>query len=107
MQFTKSSNDGYWQRRLSELLGLYALIAGLISFSGWPLDMRRLTDWFNDGISIQPNTAVLIAIAGAAVLLLTSGFRRTTLALSSLVAAAGAINLLQYVVDADFGFNDL
>ena len=106
MQTKTSVIHPRWQRRLTEILGLYALVAGAISFSGWPFDVPRLTDWFNDGVSIQPNTAVLIAIAGAAVLLLPSGYRRITLALGGLVAIAGAINLLQYVVDADFGFND-
>lgn len=107
MQPGTSATARRWQRRLVIALGLYALIAGVVSFSGWPLDVRALTDWFNDEVSIQPNTAILIALAGAAVLLLTAGWRRTSLVIGGAVAAAGAVNLLQFVVDADFGFNDL
>src|ERR1051326_7495907 len=97
MQTKASVIDSRLQRRLAEALGLYALLAGALSFSGWPFNVPRLTDWFNDGVSIQPNTAVLIATAGVAVLLLPHN-RRITLALGVFVAFAGAMNLLQYVV---------
>jgi signal transduction histidine kinase/ActR/RegA family two-component response regulator len=95
----------HWQRRLSAALGLYALLAGGISFSGWAFDVPRLADWFGDGVSIQPNTSILIALAGAAVVLLQSGHRRLTLALGGFVAAVSGLNLLQYIMGADFGFN--
>lgn len=91
--------------RLSQLFALYALLAGAISFSGWPLDIVRLTDWFDDGVSIQPNTAVLIALAATALLLLPALNGQFSLALACFVAVAGTLNLLQYVVGADFGFN--
>ncbi len=97
--------DPRYLKRLSAVLGLYALIAGAISLSGWAFDIPRLTDWLNDGVSIQPNTAVLIALAGAAVVLLQYGYRRFTLALGGLVAIFGALNLLQYITGADLGFN--
>ena len=97
--------DPRWLRRLSAALGLCAFIAGTISFSGWALDIPRLTDWINDGISIQPNTTVLIALAGMAVIFLQYNYRRCSMALGAFVALGGALNLLQYMVDADFGFN--
>jgi signal transduction histidine kinase/ActR/RegA family two-component response regulator len=106
MESKTSVTDLYWQRILSQVLGIYALVAGAISFGGWPFNIPRLTDWFNDGVSIQPNTAILIAIAGAAVLLLPTGYRWITLTLGGFVAFAGTANLLQYIVGADFGFND-
>lgn len=92
-------------RRLAAVLGLYAFIAGIISFGGWAFDVPRLTDWLNDDISIQPNTAILIALAGAAVLLLHSGYGRFTIALGGFVAFFGGLNLLQYMTGADLGFN--
>ncbi|HEX7025774.1 MAG TPA: ATP-binding protein [Gammaproteobacteria bacterium] len=93
------------QRRLPMALGLYALLAGAISFSGWVLDVPRLTVWFDEGISIQPNTAVLIALAGAAVMFLQLGQKRLTLILGGVVAVMGLLNLLQYIMGADLGFN--
>jgi signal transduction histidine kinase/ActR/RegA family two-component response regulator len=107
MQTKTSVIDPHLHRQLSKVLGLYALVAGAISFSGWPFDVPRLTDWFSDGVSIQPNTAVLIASAGAAVLLMACGYQRVSLVVGALIAVAGALNLLQYIVGADFGFNDM
>lgn len=92
-------------RLLSLLLALYALLAGLICLSGWAFDIPRFTDWLNDGISIQPNTAVLTALAGAAIVFLQNGYGKIVIALGAFVALGGALNMLQYLVDADFGFN--
>lgn len=93
------------QRSVSAVLGLYALLAGAISFGGWVFDVPRLTSWFSNGVAIQPNAAVLMMLAGVAVLLLQFGHRRLTLSLGGFVAVAGCLNLLQYVMGADFGFN--
>lgn len=92
-------------RLLSILLGLCTLVASMISFSGWALDISGLTSWGLDEISIQPNTAVLIALASTAGLLLPYGHGRFTMALGGFVALGGALNLLQYMTGADFGFN--
>jgi signal transduction histidine kinase/ActR/RegA family two-component response regulator len=92
-------------KRLSAGLGLFAFIAGAICLSGWAFDIPRLTDWLNDGISVQPNTTVLIALAGAAVFLLQCGYSRITVALAGIVVLGGALNLLQYITGADLGFN--
>ena len=97
--------DPRYLRRLSAVLGLYALIAGVISLGGWAFDIPRLTDWLNDGVSIQPNTAVLIALAGAAVVFLQYGYGKFTLVFGGIVAAFGGLNLLQYITGADLGFN--
>lgn len=99
--------DARWLRRLTMVLGLCIVVAGAISFSGWVFDCQRLTDWLNDGLSIQPNTTVLIMFAGIAVVFLQFGFGRFAIALGGLVALGGLLNLLQYVLDADFGFNHL
>ncbi len=92
-------------RRIAASLALYALVGALFCFGGWAFDVPRLTDWFNDRVSMQPNTAVLIALAGAGLLLLQLGPARVALGLGAFVAFAGGLNLLQYVVNADFGFN--
>lgn len=98
--------DPRWFRGLSGILALYALIGGAISLSGWVFDMPRLTDWLDSGISIQPNTALLLIFAGiAGLLLLYNRHRRWLLVLASIIAIVGALNLLQYLIGVDLGFN--
>ncbi len=86
-------------------LGGYAFVGSLVSFLGWPLDWPRLTDWFNDGVSIQPNACVLIMLSGAATVLIQWRAWRTATVLGALVGIAASLILLQYFIGADFGFN--
>jgi PAS domain S-box-containing protein len=80
--------------------GVYALISGTVSFLGWALDIPRLTDWNNSGISIQPNTTVAVICSGLALILLalpTRGHaRHAPAALGMVVAFIGASTLFQY-----------
>jgi CheY-like chemotaxis protein/PAS domain-containing protein len=86
-------------------LGGYALVGGLVSFLGWPLDVPGLTDWFHDEVSIQPNACLLIMLAGTGLLLVRWQAWRAVTALGALVGLGGTLILLQYIVGADFGFN--
>lgn len=90
-------------RTLAIVLGVYALVGGLISFIGWAADVRRLTDWFNMGISIQPNTTVAAMCSGAALLFFVAGYRWASAALGAVVAFLGMTALLQHIADVDFG----
>jgi signal transduction histidine kinase/ActR/RegA family two-component response regulator len=85
--------------------GVYALLGSLVSFLGWPLDIPRLTDWLNDGISIQPNTAVLVMLSATGVILAQLRAWRAVATIGALVAVGGIVILAQYLVGADFGFN--
>jgi signal transduction histidine kinase len=87
------------------LLGALVFAGGLVSFLGWALDVPRLTDWLNDGISIQPNTTVLMMLSGAALVALHSGLGPVAGALGGIVAVVGAVMLLQLLTGADFGIN--
>jgi signal transduction histidine kinase len=87
------------------LCGGYVLLGSVISFSGWPLDLPRLTDWFNTGVSIQPNAALLMALAGAAIILLHLRYTRVAGAMGAFIALGGTLILLQYVLGVDLGFN--
>jgi PAS domain S-box-containing protein len=88
-------------------LGLYALLGGLISFLGWALDMPRLTDWDNDGISIQPNATVAAVVAGLALILHTRGYRRTTMVAAAIVAFIGGSVLFQSATQVDLRIDGL
>jgi PAS domain S-box-containing protein len=87
---------------MSVVLGVYALGGGLISFIGWVANQRRLTDWFDIGISIQPNTAVATVCSGMALLLFVAGYRRVSAALGAVVAFIGMTTLVQYIFAVDF-----
>ena len=93
--------------RAPRLLGLYAVIGGLVSFLGWPFDLRRLTDWINSGISTQPNTALAAMCGGLAVLMLSRHHRRATTVLAAVVGVIGGATLLQYIFGVSFGIDGL
>ena len=84
------------------VLGLYTFVGGLISFFGWAANIQRLTDWYNNGISIQPNATVAVTCAGLAVLLLLRGDRRASAVLGVIVGFIGLTALVQYFVAVDF-----
>ncbi len=54
-------------RNTATALGAYGLVGRGVSLLGWVANIPRLTDWFTTGISIQPNTALTAALAGAAI----------------------------------------
>jgi signal transduction histidine kinase/ActR/RegA family two-component response regulator len=88
-------------------LGYYALLGGLLSFTGWVADLPRFTDWSGDGISIQPNAAVAATLGGSAILLLASGHRFVAAACGIVVAAIGGSVLYQYLTGADLHIDTL
>jgi signal transduction histidine kinase/ActR/RegA family two-component response regulator len=91
--------------RAARFLGWYAAIGGLLSLIGWPLDLRRLTDWINSGISIQPNTALATACGGLAIILASRGHRRILAILAAIVGLVGAATLLEYILNVSFGID--
>ena len=95
--------SGSAPRTWSTVLGVYALFGGLVSFLGWAADVRRFTDWFDIGISIQPNTAAAAVCSGTALLLFVAGYRWASAALGAVVAFIGIATLVQYIADVDFG----
>ena len=72
-----------WPRVAGALLGLYALVGGVLSFTGWVFNLPRLTDWYNNGISIQPNTCIAVMAAGSGLIFLNFGYRRVAACLRS------------------------
>lgn len=85
------------------------MIAGLITLAGWLFDIPRLTDWWNDGISMLFNTALACALTGLALLLgmthtawaRTTWTRRVVQVLGVVVAALGGVTLLQHLTGLD------
>jgi PAS domain S-box-containing protein len=86
-------------------LACYALAGGLVSFSGWVLDLPRLTDWNDTGISIQPNTTLAVLFAGTGLLLLAYGKLRASAVFGSLVAAIAGATLFEWLSGLDLGID--
>src|SRR5215207_8262388 len=74
-----------WPRFAALAFGAYAFVGGLTSFLGWAADLPRLTDWEGSGISIQPNTTVVVMATGAVLILINFGYRRIPAILGALV----------------------
>ena len=53
----RSDSLGRLPIRFAVGLGVYALAGAVVSLSGWALNLPRLTDWIDGGVSIQPNAA--------------------------------------------------
>lgn len=94
-----------WPRVLGALLGLYALVGGVVSLTGWVFNLPRLTDWHNNGISIQPNTCIAVIAAGAGLIFLTFGYRRVAACLGALVTLIGGTVVFQYLTGINLGID--
>ena len=57
------------------------LSAGIVTLCGWAFDIRRLTDWNNDDVSMFANTAAGVIVGGIAIILLSFRGAKTSLAL--------------------------
>src|SRR5262245_50783392 len=56
------------------LLGLWAMLTGLVTLLGWAAGWYRLTDWQGSGISMKPNAALVAVVGGLAILHLHRGW---------------------------------
>jgi PAS domain S-box-containing protein len=104
---SESQSGVRWLPVSSIVLAGYAVVGGAVSLTGWLANVPRLTDWFDNGISIQPNAAIAVMLAGAGLILLASGFRRAVAALGILVALIGATVLFQYLSGVNLGIDSL
>jgi hypothetical protein len=97
----------FGRRLRPEILALYVLVGGVVSLLGWGLDVRRLTDWGDDGISIQPNTCVAAALTGFSVLLLHHRRPRAARIVGGLVLLLGVTVLVQSLLGWNLGIDTL
>lgn len=92
--------------------GAYALIAlGMSVFVGWFTGIRVLMTVLPGRITMKPNAALGFFCAGIALVLLTHPRARRTrpaaLVSSVIVVAVGLLTLLEYLVHASFGIDQL
>jgi PAS domain S-box-containing protein len=92
--------------------GIYALIVGVVTMLGYALDVRRLTDWADDGISMFPNAAACAILAGLALLLITpagedKAWRLVLRVTANVVALMGGLTLLEHLTGVNLGIDTL
>src|SRR5690606_14333937 len=96
-------------RLASVVLAGSVLVGGLVSFAGWPLDLPRLTDWWNTGITIKTNAALCLVALAAALLLHHRGAagRVPELLLSGFAGLVGLATLFEHLTGLDLGIDTL
>jgi hypothetical protein len=99
--------DSRTLQRALLIVGSYIAFAGATSFIGWASDVPRLTDWDNNGISIQPNATIAATAAGFALILRAGGYTRLSAAFGALGATIGAATLFEYASGVDLGIDTL
>lgn len=93
------------------LAGSMVLVIGLLTLAGWWLGIAALKSLVPGAVSMKPNTAVALALAGSSLLMHSFGrpvpalpFCARLLALA--VLAIGAANLSQYVTGVNLGMDE-
>ncbi|TWT99444.1 Sensory/regulatory protein RpfC [Botrimarina colliarenosi] len=91
--------------------GLYAIGGGVLTLLGWWLNVKALTDWRNDGISMLVNTAVCSVLAGASLLLgrkATPTWRVMAARIAATaVATIGGLTVLEHLTGWSLGIDTL
>ncbi|HUR28505.1 MAG TPA: ATP-binding protein [Planctomycetota bacterium] len=77
----------------------------MTSLAGWVADIPRLADWGNDGIHIQPNSALAVIFAGLALYCYARSRERASAVLGVLTACLGASALFENLSDIDLGID--
>jgi len=88
-------------------MGVYAIIGGAVTLSGWFLDRPALTDWDGDGISMMPNAALCAILAAIALLFLLQGRRVGVLIPAGCVVILSAATLFQSLSGVSLGIDTL
>ena len=100
-------------RAVSITLAGYAIVGGIVTLCGWAFDIRRLTDWNNDDVSMFANTAAGVIVGGIAVILLSFRGGRTARALAVarwlgfLLALLGTLTTIEHLANINFGIDSL
>jgi PAS domain S-box-containing protein len=99
-----------WPAALATVAAVCTLAGGAITVAGWALDIPRLTDWKNDGISMLPNAAVCAVLSGIALLMNDRPDHRWRAAaswLGAVVALIAGATLIEHVTGFDLGIDTL
>jgi len=96
---------------LATVIGVYAILGGIVTLIGWAIPYPRFTDWAWLGISMFPNAAVCSIAGGLALLLLNHSnretkFRAGVLALALVTSLIGGLTLLEHLTGMNLGIDE-
>jgi PAS domain S-box-containing protein len=93
----------------SRALGACSIALGVLVLIGWATGIDALTRVFPGMITMKPNAAIGFLLAGLALRAIPreERARRWAVGLSMAVATLGALTLIEYVADLDFGIDQL
>ncbi|HWP56389.1 MAG TPA: GGDEF domain-containing protein [Candidatus Acidoferrales bacterium] len=95
----------------SRFAGFLVVALGLLALAGWIADLPLLTSVLPGLVSTKANAAICFVLSGAALVLLnappSATARRSVLALAAVLAAVGAITLVQDVFGFSTGLDQL
>jgi hypothetical protein len=95
------------ERIVPVVAGGFAVVCGVGVLLGWFLDRPAWTDWWGVGISMLPNTALAIVLAGLAMVMLAIGYRRGGTAAASLVGMLGVATVFEHLTRVDLGIDTI
>jgi len=96
---------------LATVIGVYAILGGIVTLIGWAIPYPRFTDWAWLGISMFPNAAVCSIAGGLALLLLNHSnretkFRAGVLFLALVTSLIGGLTLLEHLTGMNLGIDE-
>lgn len=99
-------------RLLPFLAGAFAVVIGVAFFAAWAISPELLLNPYSEWLSVKPNMALCLVLAGAALLCAQNGrpegwCRAIVLVLGGLVAAIGGFTLAEYFANRDLGLDHL
>ena len=94
--------------KVSTIFAFFTIAIGVIVLAGWILNVSIFKTINTDLISMKANTAIVFILAGAALYLSgrASGWKIRGF-LSCVVLIMGALNLCEYILNADFGIDQI
>jgi len=108
----KTSRDNKWFAVAPIVFGGSAAFIGLLALVGWTFDNPMLQGFHPSFVTMKPNTAVGLVLLAVSVVLSGLGQRRRLArnlagTLSLLASAIGLLSLMESILAADFGIDQL
>lgn len=107
MRSQASSPGMSWPGITGALCGILAILLGAVVLAGWAVHSALLIQVAPDLAPMQRNTAVGFVLAGLALLGMVWRRQRLTLAAAAITAICAAATLLEYLLPANFGIDEL